>query len=147
MFFLAVSYGISTTLRQILISPRFPIHSSNGFHWCSRKKLFELSDAFGHWCFEKITTAKIFTSFPAKQPWWSSFSVHSQTFPGFFQKALQGSYSVENLLAPVLIKRNSTAYVISGIFQNFKNTQGKARGCNLKKLHNRAFPGHFPKFS
>ena len=88
MFFLAVSYGISTTLRQILISPRFPIHSSNGFHWCSRKKLFELSDAFGHWCFEKITTAKIFTSFPAKQPWWSSFSVHSQTFPGFFQKAL-----------------------------------------------------------
>ena len=88
MFFLAVSYGISTTLRQILISPRFPIHLSNGFHWCSRKKLFELSDAFGHWCFEKITTAKIFTSFPAKQPGWSSFSVHSQAFPGFFQKAL-----------------------------------------------------------
>ena len=50
---------------------------------------------------------------------------------GFLQKALKNSYSEENLLAPASVKRNFTAHVISGIFQNFKNMQGKARGCNL----------------
>ena len=45
MFFLVLSYGISTTLLQILSSLRFPIHSVKGVHWCSRKKLFEHSEA------------------------------------------------------------------------------------------------------
>ena len=116
MFFLALSYGISTTLLQILISLRCPINSSKGVHWCSRKRLFELSSASVHWCFGKITALKVFAYFPAKQPGWSSFSVQMQAFLGFFQKALKNSYSVENLLAPASIKRNSTAHVISGVF-------------------------------
>ena len=116
MFFLALSYGISTTLLQILISLRCPINSSKGVHWCSRKRLFELSSASVHWCFGKITALKVFAYFPAKQPGWSSFSVQMQAFLGFFQKALKSSYSVENLLAPASIKRNSTAHVISGVF-------------------------------
>ena len=37
MFFLLLSCGISTTLLQILISLRFPIHPFKGVHWCSRK--------------------------------------------------------------------------------------------------------------
>ena len=44
MFFLVLSYGISTTLLQILSSLRFPIHQVKGVHWCSRKKLFEHSE-------------------------------------------------------------------------------------------------------
>ena len=43
MFFLVLSFGISTTLLQMLIFLRFPIHLSKGVHWCSRKRLFELS--------------------------------------------------------------------------------------------------------
>ena len=71
MFFLMLSYGVSTTLLQILISLRFPIHPSKGVHWCSRKRLFELPKTSVHWCFEKIATPKIsayFAYFPAKHP-------------------------------------------------------------------------------
>ena len=74
MFFLALSYGISTTLLQILISLRFPFHPAKGVLWCSRKRLFELSGALVRWCFEKITDPKIsayFAYFPAKHPGWS----------------------------------------------------------------------------
>ena len=45
MFFLVLSYGISTTLLQILSSLRFPIHPVKGVHGCSRKKLSEHSEA------------------------------------------------------------------------------------------------------
>ena len=41
MFFLVLSYGISTTLQQTI-----PIHPSKGVHWSSRKRLFELSEAY-----------------------------------------------------------------------------------------------------
>ena len=76
MLFLVLSYGIRPTLLQILISLRFPIHPFKGVHWCSRKRLFEHSEAFIHWCLEKTTAPKIsayFTYFPAKLPGWSSF--------------------------------------------------------------------------
>ena len=72
MFFLVLSYGISTTLLQILISLRFPpIHPSKCVHWCSRKRLFELLEESVYWCFEKITAPKnsaYFAFFPAKIP-------------------------------------------------------------------------------
>ena len=42
------------------------------------------------------------------------------------------SYSVENLWEPAYVKRNFTANIVSGIFQNFKNMQSKTEGCNLK---------------
>ena len=45
VFFLVLSYGMSTTLLQILCSLQFPIHPVKGFHWYSRKKLFEHSEA------------------------------------------------------------------------------------------------------
>ena len=38
MFFLVLSYGVSTTSLQILSSLRFPIHQVKGVHWCSRPK-------------------------------------------------------------------------------------------------------------
>ena len=37
MFFLVFSYGISTTLLQILSSLRFPVYQVKDIHWCSRK--------------------------------------------------------------------------------------------------------------
>ena len=76
MLFLVLSYGISTTLMQILISLRFPIYSFKGVHWCSRKRLFEHLEAFVYWCFEKTTAPKVsayFAYFPAKLPGLSSF--------------------------------------------------------------------------
>ena len=59
MFVLVLSYGVSTTFVQILISLRFPIYPSKGVHWCSRRRLFEHSQSSVHWCFEKITAPKI----------------------------------------------------------------------------------------
>ena len=76
MLFLVLSYGISTILLQILIPLRFPVHPFKGVHWCSRKRLFEDSEAFVHWCFKKATALKIsayFAYFPAKHPGESSF--------------------------------------------------------------------------
>ena len=76
MLFLVLSYGISTTLLQILISLRFPIYPFKGVYWCSRKRLFEHSEASVHWCFKKTTapkTSAYFAYFPAKHPGWSSF--------------------------------------------------------------------------
>ena len=76
MFFLVLSYGVRTTLLQILISLRFPMNPFKGVHWCSRKRLFEHSEASVHWCFEKITAPKIsgyFAYFPAKHPGWNYF--------------------------------------------------------------------------
>ena len=102
MFFLVLSHGISTTLLQILISLRFPIRPSKGGHWCSIKKLFELPEASIHWCFEKITSPKISACFLFKythRPYWD------------FSKKLF-SYSVDSLLTPVSVKRNSAAHAI-----------------------------------
>ena len=45
MFFLVLSYGISTTLLQIPSALRFPIHPVKGVHWDSRKKPFEHLEA------------------------------------------------------------------------------------------------------
>ena len=76
MFFLVPSYGISITLLQVLNSLRFHIYLFKGIHWCSRKKLFELSEASVHWCFEKTTAPEIsacFAYFPAKHSELSSF--------------------------------------------------------------------------
>ena len=71
MFIPLLSYGISTTSLQILVSLQFPIHPSKGVHWCSRKRLFEFSGAFVHRCFEKITAPKISAYFLTKHPEWS----------------------------------------------------------------------------
>ena len=76
MLFLVLSYGISTTLLQILISLRSPIHPFKGVYWCCRKRLFEHSEASVHWCFKKTTAPKIsayFAYFPAKHPGCSFF--------------------------------------------------------------------------
>ena len=67
--FMCLVNGISTTLLQILIFLRFPIHSSKGGHWCSRKRLFEFSEA----CFEKLTSPKIPAYFPVTHSGWSPF--------------------------------------------------------------------------
>ena len=76
MLFLVLSYGINTTLLQILISLGFPIHPLKDVYWCSRKRLFEHSEASVHWCFKKTTAPKAspyFAYFPEKHPGWSSF--------------------------------------------------------------------------
>ena len=69
---------------------------------------------------EKIATWNIFGNFPVKHPYWSPFQVHL----GGSQKAVQSSYFIEKEYAPASVKRNSTAHVIAGISQNFKNIQG-----------------------
>ena len=73
MFLLVLSYGISTTLLQILISLQFRILPSKGGHWCSRKRLYELLEASVHWCFEKMTSPKMSAYFPAKHSVWGPF--------------------------------------------------------------------------
>ena len=75
MFFLGLSYGISSTLLQILTSLRFPIHPVKGVHWCSRKKLFEHSEASILEDVKKIAPkiSAYFAYFPAKHPGLSSF--------------------------------------------------------------------------
>ena len=115
MFFLVFSYGI-------------------GVHWCSRKRLSELSKAPVRGCFKKQLLQKFLNILHTFQ--WNIeggvlFKCTCRPSLGFFQKDLKNSYSEENLLAPASVKRNFTAHVISGMFQNFKNMQGKARGCNL----------------
>ena len=61
--------------------------------------------------FRKNSCSKIFGNFPVKHRWWISSILHLQTFLG---------YSVMNILAPISVKRNSTAYVIWRIFRSFK---------------------------
>ena len=76
MSFLVLSYGISTSLLQVLSSLRFPIHHVKGVHWRSRKKLFEHSEASVLSCFKKATAPKnsaYFAYFPVKHPALSSF--------------------------------------------------------------------------
>ena len=75
MFFLVLGYGISTTLLQILSSLRSPIHQVKGVHWCSRKKLFEHSEASILEDVQKIAPkiSAYFAYFPAKHPGLSSF--------------------------------------------------------------------------
>ena len=63
IFFLVLSYDISTILLEIIISLGFPFHPFKGVHCCSRKRLFELSEAHVHQWFEKITAPKIFAYF------------------------------------------------------------------------------------
>ena len=108
------------------------IQPFKGVHWCYRKRLFELSEASVYWYCDKIVAPKVSAYFPAKHPGWSSFQVCLQAFLGLSQKALQSSYSVENLLSPASVKQNSTVHVISRIFKIFKSMQGKVGGCNLK---------------
>ena len=67
-------------------------------YWCSRKRLFEHSEASVHWCFKKTTAPKVspyFAYFPEKHPGWSSFQVHQQAFLGLLQKALWSIYSAD----------------------------------------------------
>ena len=102
MLFLVLSYGINTTLLQILISLGFPIHPLKDVYWCSRKRLFEHSEVSVHWCFKKTTAPKAspyFAYFPEKHPGWSSFQVHSQAFLGLLLKALQSIYSADRDLS------------------------------------------------
>ena len=75
ILFLVLSYGISTTLLQILFSLRFPIHPLKDVYSCSRKRLFEHLEASVHCYFKKGTAPKVspyFAYFPAKHPGWSS---------------------------------------------------------------------------
>ena len=78
MFFLVLSYGISTTLVQIPSTLRFPIHPVKGVHWdigiLEKSYLNIWKHSF--WCFKKTTAPKIsvyFAYFPAKHPGLSSF--------------------------------------------------------------------------
>ena len=90
MFFLMLRYGVSTTLLQILISLRFPIHPSKGVHWCSRKRLSELSKVSVHWCFEKIATPKI---------------LHTPNILHTFQRNIQGEFFLGILAGQQLFGR------------------------------------------
>ena len=75
MFFLVLSYGISTTLLQILSSLRFPIHSVKGSIGVLEKNYLNIRK-HPSWCFKKTTAPKIsayFAYFPAKHPGLSSF--------------------------------------------------------------------------
>ena len=105
-FFFVLSYGISSTLLQITISIRFPIHPSEGVHWCSRKKLFELLEASVHWCFEKIIAPKISAYFLAKHPGWCSFLSTLAGFLGIFPKSSLEQLFCRELLAAARYLRN-----------------------------------------
>ena len=100
MFFLVLSYGISTTFLQILSSLRFPIHQVKGVHWCSGKKLFEHSENMyqidflfpleNHqidliWCAHRIESGAIYIKFLLEEEnKWKNFLCTVITFiPSF----------------------------------------------------------------
>ena len=129
MSLLVLNYGINTTLLKIPISRPFPIHESKGVHWCSRKRQFELSEASIH-CILKKSLLQTFLhtlhTFERNIHDGVLFT-YTRWSSGIFPKS-----SLEQLfcrvyvclLAPASVTRNSTAHIISGIFQNFKNMQG-----------------------
>ena len=101
MFFLVLSYGISTTLLQILSSLRFPIHQVKGVHWCSRKKLFEHSEASilafqKNNCSENFSILCILSSETSRVEFFLSTLVG---LPGITPKSFQSSYSADTGLS------------------------------------------------
>ena len=127
MFFFVLSYDISTILLQILISLRFPFHSSKRVRWCFRKRLFELLVVFWknnfseNFCILSNETYRV-----------EFFLSTRADLPGIFPKKLFRAAILKELLSACFCKKELHSTRISGIFQNFKNMQGKARGCNLK---------------
>ena len=128
-----LSYGISTTLLQILISIGFPIHLSKTVHWRSRKKQFEFSKVSIHCCYKNNNCSGNFCKLPVQtsrvEPFLSTLTGLPGTFPKFYLGQL---FCRETFSACFFVKRSSTVEVISVIFQHFKNIQGKAGSCNLK---------------
>ena len=49
------------------------IQPFKGIHWCTRRRLFELSEASVYWYCDKIVAPKVSAYFPAKRPGWCSF--------------------------------------------------------------------------
>ena len=131
MFFLVLSYSISTTLLQILISLQFPIHSSKCVHWCSRKRPFEFSEASAHWCFEKLTAPKIPAYFLAKHPRWSLFKYTCRSSWNFPKSCLEQLFCREPFSAFFCKKELHRQRNFSN-FPALKNVEGKAGNCNLK---------------
>ena len=77
MFFLVLSYGISTTLLQILSSLRFLFIQSKVSIGVLEKSYLSIRK-HPSWCFKKTTAPKssaYFAYFPAKHPGLSSFKV------------------------------------------------------------------------
>ena len=125
MFFLLLSYNSRTILLQILISPRFSIH------WCPRIWIW----IFGRirpLIFWKTNCSESFCILLCKTSTVGPFLNTLAGLPGTFRKSSLEQLFCGNLLAPASVKKNSTENIISKMFQNFKNMQGKTGGCNLK---------------
>ena len=86
--FLVLSYCISTTLLQILISLRFSIHISKGVHWCSRKSkgiwIFGSIRSLVYW---KDNSSKNFCILSTKTSRVESFLSTLAHVPGIFSKS------------------------------------------------------------
>ena len=122
MFFLVLICGITTTLPQI----RFPCHTSKCVHWCTRKRLFELSQAPVCGCFEKNNCFKTFwicCILSSKTSTLEFFMSTLGDLPGIFPKSSLEQLCWRELVGPASVKWNFTEHVISGTFQNFKNMQ------------------------
>ena len=134
MFCLVLRYGISTTLLQILISLRFPIHPYKGVHCCYRKGYLRFR-RHRRLYFEKITAPNIsayFAYFPREASRVEFFLHTLAGLPGNFRKSSLEQLFCREPVNACFSKKDLHSILISGIFQNFKNIQGQAASCNLK---------------
>ena len=136
MFFLVLNYDISTTVLQILVSLRSSVHPFKGGHWCSTKRLFELSEAFIIWCFEKNNWSKnsCILCVLSRKTFRMNFYLGTLAgLPRIFPKSSLEQLFCREPVSDYFWKKKTLQHtLISGISQNFKIMQGKARGCNLK---------------
>ena len=114
----SISNGIGLQKFHFFLTIFYPSIPRHPFVFKTNRCLnFRKHQSISVW--KKIATPNIFGNFPVKHTCWSPFQVHF----GASEKALQSSYSAQNLYTPASVKRNSTAHVTSGIFQSFRNMQ------------------------
>ena len=109
------------TIYFVLFMP-FRIHPTRGIYWCSRRKTVWILRSTLSLAFEKIAAPKTFWIFLVEPAWRFLFKYTCRPLREFSKQLFSSSYSVENLLAPASLNRNSTAFVILVILQYFKNT-------------------------
>ena len=111
MFFFVVTYGIGTTLLQILISLRFPIHVSKSIDWSSKKRQFGSICPLVFWknnCSENFCVLCILSRETSRLEFFLS---RLAVFPGVFPKSSSEQLFCRETFSacPAFVRRNSTA--------------------------------------
>ena len=111
MFFFVLTYGIRTTLLQILISLRFPIHVSKSIDWSSKKRQFGSICPLVFWknnCSENLCILCILSRETSRLEFFLS---RLAGFPGVFPKSSSEQLFCRETFSAcrAFARRNSTA--------------------------------------